>query len=224
MVSTWSLLTATKEGICVCGWVLTLKQASAVSVNKLDVVNPLCHWGSSADQPQLITDCRDLGYFFVLFSAAGQFLYMKAEACVTGRADGKPERRGEAGLLYNVQRKFPKGQLLSLGHFFFLPGLELCLCSRVIENIQWVEVLRKPPWQADAYLSCWPLRTHCAAARLVVMDPFNSTPQSLEVKQRPWKHIEWVRFQPLNPQLSIALASRLAQGHILYVYYLEWKH
>lgn len=122
-----------------------------------------------------------------IFLAAGQFLYMKVAACVTGRADGKPELRVKAVMLHLYNKgfnTFSVSQLLGSCFLFFLVPhdwivlfLILVRSQRVIENSQWVEVLRKPPQQADEYLPSWPLRTHCARAWRVVVDPFNSTPQ-----------------------------------------------
>lgn len=99
-------------------WILTLEITSTLTVNLLDVVNHVIYSLSLA--LQLISHSWSLQPLkrvwrtWGIFSAAGQFLYMKEQACVTGRADGKPELRGKAVLLYNVQWKFPKGQLLSL--------------------------------------------------------------------------------------------------------------
>lgn len=154
-----------------------------------------CHsslfsWSATADHYSLL---KRLWRTQRIFSAAGQFLYMKAQACVTGRADGKPELRGKALLSVYVQWKFPKGQpricqsLIGSVWFVFpfgpvpciwmLPFLILAWSQRIIKQAQWVEVLRKPPEQADVYLPSWPLGTHCACAWLVVMDPFNSVPE-----------------------------------------------
>lgn len=106
--------------------------------------------GSSAEQPQLIITLFKEAMENSIFWTAEQFLYMNAQTCVTGRTDRKPELMGKDVVLYNSQWKFPKGQLLFqlVTHLVFISFvLELCLCQSIIENIQWVEVLRKPPQQ-----------------------------------------------------------------------------
>lgn len=108
--------------------------------------------------------------------------------------------QGWSGPAVNVQWKLPKGQLRSasrsLGYFicsvvFFFnlcladlcfalersPSSFSCGAKGLSEILSELEVLRKPLQQADVYLPSRPLRTHCAGAWLVVMDPFNSNLQ-----------------------------------------------
>lgn len=114
------------DDCCNYDWVLTLEMTNSLAINQLSVVNwvicsfsfslsltlivSLSHSGSSADQPQLIITAVWRGCLktWGIFSAAAQFLYMKVQACVTGRADGKPELRGKAVLLYMYNESFQK--------------------------------------------------------------------------------------------------------------------
>lgn len=97
------------------------------------------------------------------------FLYPSAEACVTGRPDGKPELRGCSGPTRNRADSFQKvtaALLLSLSFSLASTVNPLRACSSrhvrtgpafiILNNIPAVEALRKPPRLADLYLLSWP--------------------------------------------------------------------
>lgn len=141
----------------------------------------ISHSSSSADQPQLIIiafeeGVENTGYFISSWSVSMRHRkgWWETRASHTASVQKKVSKK---------VKHFLCQSLIGLLFFSFLClmieslFLILVLSQRVIENSQWVEVLRKPPQLADVYLPSWPLRTHCARAWRVVVDPFNSTPQ-----------------------------------------------
>lgn len=123
------------------------------------------------DQPQLITTAfwRGCGEHGVFSQQLVRFyIWKRRPASQEGLMGNQSSGVKHSPAVY-VQWKFPKGQLLSLSvthrvvfFSFFLFGLLPCTwvvlflilawSQRFIKNSQWVEVLRKPPQQADVYL------------------------------------------------------------------------
>ena len=96
----------------------------------------------------------------------------------------------------------------SSGHFFFRSSFMLDMCC------VWI-VARKPLQRSDVYLPSRPPRTHCTWAWLVVMDPFNSTPQ----RRRLNKGLENTLSGSGFPTVY---SVGLLQVNVLCVHCIEW--
>lgn len=114
----------------------------------------------------------------------------------------------KAVLLYNLHWKFPKGHQLPP-----TVTLYLCLYFLFVRDMSPAEYAagRSPKENPLNKLMCisplGPSRTHCVGSLDCSHGPISYNSPEKEVKQRPWKHTEWVEPLPLKPLKPLKLTS-----------------